>query len=103
MVVNKLKSNCLLTVNLLSRARVPKMVKSARYGGKVKKDVKCLQTCDCYYDPPISPDQPRSLDWLSEGLLFGTLGLLSEIAGPLVKTAVARASAPARVMRLKRL
>lgn len=48
--------------------------------GKVKKDVKCVRTCDCYYDPPTSQDPLTSLKIPSEDLLFEAISLLSGFA-----------------------
>jgi hypothetical protein len=42
--------------------------------GKVKQSVKCVQTCDCYYDPPTSTDR-TAFDWRPAGLFIAVAGL----------------------------
>ena len=53
----------------ISGSRINACLEQLQGDGKVKHDVKCVQTCDCYYDPPTT------FDWRPVWLFIVVAGL----------------------------
>ena len=69
MTKSELRSGAENKLSGISGSRINACLEQLQDDGKVKQYAKCVQTCDCYYDPP------ETSDWRPVWLFFVVVGL----------------------------